>query len=190
MADTINFNENYYDGTNLKQLRPKRDAIHTYLTSDNIVIGMFQGSRGQYPELDFVVKVLKPGLEERPFPPKHHYWVVDLMLKIENYRVEVREIVQYYVNFYANVQPFDSVLERQDYNLQTVEHILENYSHLEQENTLSLEYVAIIIELFCICEKRNDGAYMFRDILNNLLGYIDGNVDYLSLLMSANPGFR
>jgi hypothetical protein len=186
----MTYNEKYFDGTNLKQLRPKRDAIHTYVTSDGIIIGMFQGKRGQFPELDFVVKILKPGAEEKPFAPKHHYWVVDLMLKIENYDNEVRQIVQYYVGFYSRIQPFNSIIERQNYSLQTVNHILESYNHIEQENTLSLEYVAIIIELFCICEKRNEGAYMFRNILNNLLGYIDGNVDYLTLLMSANPGFR
>jgi hypothetical protein len=186
----VSYNDKYFDGTTLKQLRPKRDAIHTYVTEDNIVVAMFQGSRGAHPDLDFVVKVLKPGNEERPFAPKHHYWVVDLMLKIESYKDEVREIVQFYVDFYSYVKPFDTVDERANYRLETVQPILKKYKHIDQENTLSLEYVAIVVELFCICEKRNEGAYMFRDILDNLLGYINGEIDYLSLLMATNPGFR
>jgi hypothetical protein len=190
MPDPIIYNEKYYNGITLKQLRPKRNAIHTYRTEDNIIVAMMQGSRGEFPELDFVVKVLMPGVDEKPFAPKHHYWVVDLMLKIESYKVEVREIVKFYCDFYTNVEPFNNTKERAQYKLETVSEIVKKYEHINQENTLSLEYVAIVIELFCICEKRNAGAYMFKNILNNLLGYIDGDIDYLKLLISTNPGFR
>ena len=96
----IEYNEKYYSLNKLKQLKPKRYAINTYNTSDNLLIGMFQGKRGQFPEIDFIVRVLKPGKDEKPFPPEHNLWVVDLMMKIIDYRDEVRELLKYYLEFY------------------------------------------------------------------------------------------
>jgi hypothetical protein len=186
----IIYNEKYYSLNKLKQRKPKRDAINTYLTSDNLLIGMFQGSKGQFPEIDFIVRVLKPGKDEIPFPPEHNLWVVDLMMKIFDYREEVRDLVKYYLQFYENAIPFNSANERIGYQLQTIEYIKNNFSKINQENTLSIEYVAIMIELFCINEKRNNGAYMFKNILETLLKYIDNKVDYITVMRSTKAGFR
>ena len=151
---------------------------------------MFQGNRGQYPEIDFIVRVLKSGSEERPFPPPHSFWVVDLMLKINDYKADVKEILEYYLEFYDTVEPFGNPESRNDYTPRTVEYITEKYQHIEQSFTLSLEYVAIIIELFCINEKRNEGAYMFRDLLKILLAYTNEEVDYIQVMQATKPGFR
>lgn len=119
---------------------------------------MFQGSRGQFPNIDFVVKILKPGENERLIPPPHSFWVVDLMMKIIEHRNEVIEILEYYANYYNNLQPFNTPQERVNYQLETVQYITEKYSKINQPHTLSINYVAIIIELFCKNEKRNAGA--------------------------------
>jgi hypothetical protein len=188
----MKYNENYYHDGALWQrnYKPHIRAINTYLTKDGIVISMFQGNRGQYPEIDFIVRVLKPGIDERPFPPPHLFWVVDLMMKINDYKTDVREILEFYLEFYDLVPPFESPESRIDYKLKTVEYITEKYKHIEQSFTLSLEYVTIIIELFCINEKRNEGAYMFRDLLKILLDYIDGKADYIQVMQASKPGFR
>ncbi|WP_407522304.1 hypothetical protein PDL71_14435 [Lacibacter sp. MH-610] len=186
----MNYNSNYYHSNSLWQLRPAAKAINTYKTSDGIIIGMFQGKRGQYPDIDFVVKILKPGLNERPFPPIHSLWVVDLMLKINDYKNEVRDIVKYYLDFYNTLTPFQTPNSRHNYQLQTLGHIVANYSHINQSYTLSLEYVAIIIELFCLNEKRNAGAYMFRDLLQTVLDYTNGTADYIQVVQASQPGFR
>jgi hypothetical protein len=151
---------------------------------------MFQGNRGQFPEIDFIVRVLKPGINEKPFPPEHNLWVVDLMMKIFEYRNEVRDLVKYYLEFYENVNPFNNANERIGYKLQTIEYVKNNFSKINQENTLSIEYVAIMIELFCINEKRNNGAYMFKNILEILLKYIDNEVDYITVMRSTKAGYR
>ena len=51
------YNQKYYHDNSLWQLRPAAKAINTYETIDGIIVGMFQGERGQFPEIDFIVKI-------------------------------------------------------------------------------------------------------------------------------------
>jgi len=190
MAEGYQYNQKYYDGEDLKQLRPALKAFRTYKLSDGTLVGLFQGNRGANPELDFVVKILIPGVDKRPVPHTHTFWVVDLLLKIPQYKNEVREIVTYYLDYYTKATPFTSVQERNSHQVETVEYITEKYSHLEQYNTLSLAYVATVIELFCKNEKLHTGAYMFHDLLVALKDYIDGSKHYTEVLQAAQPGFR
>jgi len=185
-----NYNPKYYDEINLTQLRPRLMAFKTYVTNDGTLIGLFQGNRGANPNLDFVIKILVPGENKIMTPPTHTFWVVDLLLKIPQYRNDVREIVQYYLDFYERTTPFTSVETRNNYQLETVEEITNRYARIEQSYTLSLDYVAIMIELFCKNEKINPGAYMFKNLLLTLRDYIDGNKHYTEVLQSALPGFR
>ena len=46
-------------------------------------ISIYQGNRGQSPELDFIVKYYEPGKKLRG--PSHTHWVVDLLIKSEFY---------------------------------------------------------------------------------------------------------
>ena len=184
------YNPKYFDGTNLLQLKPQKVAFKTIKLKEGIIIGLFQGKKGEKPELDFVIKLLRPGVDSRPEPPLHIYWVVDLILKIEKYKREVREIVNYYLRFYENAGPFNNVEERNNYELITLKENLKLYKNIEQGNTLSLEYVCTILELFVLCEKRNKGAYMFKELLKTLLNYIDGKADYMHVLKAAQPGYR
>lgn len=184
------YNSKYYNGTELTQLRPRISAFKTYKTHDGTLIGLFQGNRGVRPDIDFVMKILVPGHDKKLTPPTHTFWVVDLLLKIPQYRNEVREIVQYYIDYYARTIPFSSVQERNNYQLETVAEITTRYAHIEQSYTLSLDYVATIIELFCKNEKINPGAYMFRNLLLTLKDYIDDDRHYTEVLQAAMPGYR
>jgi hypothetical protein len=185
----IEFNTKYFNGITLKQLNPKRDALSIYRTSDNIIIGIFQGKKGKYPELDFIVRILQPGSENKPFPPEHNLWVVDLILKISNHKKEVQEIIEFYIDFYNNIKPFEKKEERINYNLKTRNYIVKKYSNINQKNTLSIEYVSIILELFCINEKRNDGAYMFINLLKTLYEYTEDRVDYITVMRASKAGY-
>lgn len=112
------------------------------------------------------------------------------MLKIPQFKNEVREIVQYYIDYYERTTPFSSVQERNNYRLETIDDITTRYARLEQSYTLSLDYVATVIELFCKNEKINPGAYMFHDLLFALRDYIDGNKHCTEVLQAAMPGYR
>ncbi len=190
MATNPVYNPKYYDGISLRQLRPTVSAFTTHTTRDGTLVGLFQGSRGVNPQLDFVIKILIPGAGKILTPPTHTFWVVDLLLKIPQYRKEVREIVEYYIAYYGSTAPFSSVQERNNYKLETVKEISAKYAHIEQNYTLSLDYVATIIELFCKNEKVNPGAYMFRNLLLALKNYIDGDLHYTEVLQAAIPGYR
>lgn len=184
------YNATYYDGRDLKRLRPKQVAFTTYRMKDGTVVALFQGSRGMNPEIDFVIRMLVPGVDKKPTAPTHTYWIVDLLLKIPQYKKEVREIVQYYIEYYDKISPFTSVAERNSYELETVDYITNKYSHIEQDYTLSLDFVATVVELFCRNEKLTPGAYWFRNLLVTLLDYIDGKKHYIEVLGAALPGFR
>lgn len=189
------YNENYFDGTNLRQMKASvkgmsKDAFKTYKTKDGTLVGLFQGSRGARPDIDFVIKILIPGPDKILRPPTHTFWIVDLLLKIPEYKNEVREIVEYYINYYKRTTPFSSVQERNNYQLETVEDITTRYVRLDQPYTLSLDYVAMVIELFCKNEKITPGAYMFRNLLIILRDYIDGKKHYTEVLQAAVPGFN
>lgn len=188
------YNANYFDGKNLSQMKASvkgmpKEAFKTYKTKDGTLVGLFQGRRGARPDLDFVIKILIPGSDKVLRPPTHTFWIVDLLLKIPEYKNEVREIVEYYIAYYQRTSPFSSVQERNNYQLETVEEITTRYAKLEQPYTLSLDYVTMVIELFCKNEKITPGAYMFHNLLVTLKDYIDGNKHYTEVLQAAMPGY-
>ena len=180
------YNPKYYIGTDLWQLKPKRPAIHTYRLSDGTLVGMFQGKRGSNPTLDFVVRILLDGVNEIPDPPSHAYWVADLLLKGQVFPDEIKEIMDYYLDFYDNhCVPFSSVADRAAYTPRTITHITSTYQHVIVPQTLPIDYVATMIELFCYCEKQNTGAYQFRTLLQRIKDYLDGNASYMDVLRLA-----
>ncbi len=186
----MEYNPNYFDGKDLWQMRPHLKAFKTYKMKDGTLVGLFQGNRGVRPDIDFVIKILIPGEGKRLTPPTHTFWVVDLLLKIPEFKKEVREIVQYYIDFYDKTKAFLSAEERNVYNLETVEEITKKYAYIEQSYTLPLEYVCMMIELFSKNEKIYEGAYMFKNLLLSLREYIDGNKHYTEVLRAAQPGFN
>jgi len=192
---SLSYNTNYFDGKNLRQMKASvkgmpKEAFKTYKTKDGTMVGLFQGNRGARPDIDFVIKILIPGFDKVLRPPTHTFWVVDLLLKVPEYRKEVREIVEYYIDYYERTTPFSSIQERNNYQLETVEQITTRYARLDQSYTLSLDYVAMVIELFCKNEKITPGAYMFRNLLITLRDYIDGKKHYTEVLQAAVPGFN
>lgn len=202
----MNYNPKYYVNGELTQAKAKRaqiggeivilpkKAIHTYTLSDGTLVGMFQGSRGRCPKLDFVVKILTVGKESKLEAPPHTYWVVDLLIKAQKYPTEVKEIVKFYSEFYEKCVPFKDVKDRQNYKPRTVDAISKSYEHVVVERTLPIDYVALIVELFCLCEKQNVSAetnvYMFKNILKLLSKYVDGEANYMDVLRNSVPQMR
>ena len=111
------YNENYYKNGKMLQLKPYAEAIHTFKTGDGTIIAIFQGSRGDNPELDFRVKYLNNDPEARPVQLPHVDWVVDLLIKAQKYPNEVKELLDYFITFYDTCKPFSSVADRASYHI-------------------------------------------------------------------------
>ena len=178
------YNPKYYHSGHLHSLNPKRDSLWHHICSDGTIIGFFQGKRGLYPDLDFQIKVLLEGTEQRMFTPNHWDWAVDLLIKSHFYPQEVSNILDYYIDFYKNqCSPFNSQKERDCHKLQTVVDIQSKYGHVQVERTLAIDAIATLLELFCFCEKRNlPLAHQFLDALRRMKDYCMGDADLKDVL--------
>ena len=75
---------------------PRVESINEFTLNDNTIVAMFQGFRGSYPELDFIVKYKEPTKKLRT--PSHTHWIVDLLVKAEFNKQLVRDFVQKYLD--------------------------------------------------------------------------------------------
>lgn len=178
------YNVKYYHSNKLHSLSPKRDSLWHHICTNGEIIGMFQGSRGLYPEIDFQIKVLLPGVEQKMFTPSHGDWSVDLLIKSHFYPEEISEILNFYIDFYDNTCiPFSSQVQRNTHDLVTVNQILSKYSEVSVPRTLSIDAVATLLELFCYCEKRNQPvAHQFRDALERMKAYSQGIIGIVDVM--------
>lgn len=177
------YNPKYIIDDQMWQYRgPKGPAIHTFITADGTAIGMFQGSRGVRPDLDFKVKILLPNPESTPYLLPHDEWVVDLLIKAQHYKQEVIGILDHYIHFYENCRPFASTEERAAYAPTTVRQIEELYGNVNVDGTMPIGSIALILELFCLCEKQNPDAHQFRLTLLWTKECIEGTRDLKNLL--------
>ncbi len=167
------------------QLKPFEEAIHTYPTADGTLIAIFQGNRGDNPKLDFRVKYLNDDPNAKPVQLPHVDWVVDLLIKAQKYPDEVKGLLDYFINFYNNCKPFTSIKERAAYTPQSLPIIDNMYGYVQVPGTFSMGGIAIILELFCICEKQTAGAHQFKLLLQMTRDYMDGKINYRNLLNLA-----
>lgn len=148
------YNTDYYKNGKLLQLRPYAEAIYTFKTGDGTIIAIFQGNRGDNPELDFRVKYLNEGPDAKPVQLPHVDWVVDLIIKAQRYPEEVKAVLDYFIKFYDECKPFSSVEDRAAYQPKSINEIEMQYSHVNVPGTFSIGGIALILELFCICESK------------------------------------
>lgn len=177
-------NPKYFHSGHLHSIRPKKDSLWHHVCSDGTIIGIFQGKLGLYPELDFQIKVLLDGPEQRAFTLHHWDWAVDLLIKSHFYPQEVAEVLDYYIAFYEEeCVPFESQQERDTHSLLTTSYIQAKYGHVKVERTLAIDAIATLLELFCFCEKRNlPKAHQFVDALRLMKMYCAGEAELKDVL--------
>ena len=159
---------------------PRVESLKQFELDDGTIVAMFQGFRGSYPELDFIVKYKEPIKKLRT--PSHTHWIVDLLVKAEFNKEMVRDFVQKYLDLYDVMVPFESQEERNSYELQHVGESLTDFQDLDGRGYLSVEFLSTIIELFILCEKRSDGAFMFKGLLQLVIDFCDGKRDYYQVV--------
>lgn len=179
------YNACYYQNGKMRMKRGNVESIHTFVTGDGTLIGMFQGSRGDNPELDFMVKYLNPGEDSRPVLLPHVDWIVDVLIKAQRYHAQMVGLLDYYMDFYEICRPFGSLAERDEYRPKTMSIIESRYSDVDVPGTLSIGGLALILELFCLCEKQNKDAHQFKYSLQWTKDCLEGKKNYRSLLNLA-----
>lgn len=174
-----------------RQKGEEHESISVFTTSDGTLIGIFQGSKGDNPELDFIVKFLSPGRKQRLRTPKNIHWVVDLLIRGNSNRNEAAALVDSLIDCYERSQPFSSVHARAQYAPEEARKIANQFAHLKDEGLLPVDFVSMVIELFSICEKASPREKkMFRELLRTMKCYFEGTKDYYQVLNASAPGFR
>jgi len=134
----------------------RHNPLKYYVTGDGTAIGIYQGFRGENPDL------------------------VDLLVKCEYSKKIVGEYVQTMLDYYERTEPFNSVDERNNYEL--LFYPTFDYDSLNQHGYYSIETLTAFIELFTKCEKQTTGAFMFKTLLQLVKDYCDGKKDFYQIV--------
>jgi hypothetical protein len=169
----------------MKQLTYNRKGV-TYSprlywqTDDKTTIAIYQGVRGENPELDFIVKYKEEGKRLRT--PSHTHWIVDLLVKSEQSKELVLSYIENLILIYDNAVPFSTVEERDSYELRHNNVMSLRYNELNNHGYYTISTLTSFIELFSICEKQSTGAFMFRGLLELMKEYCEGKKDFYQIV--------
>lgn len=147
-------------------------------------VAIYQGNRGQRPELDFIVKYREEGKRLRT--PSHTHWIVDLLVKGSHSSVYKFNYLLNYVDdlikIYDESTKFLSSEERKTYVLKHPSLMAAKYPQLQGHGYYSVETLTAFVELFSKCEKQTDGAFMFRGLLSLVKEYCEGKKDFYQII--------
>ena len=154
--------------------------IKYWRTDNTTEVAIYQGSRGENPNLDFIVKYKEEGKRLRT--PSHTHWIVDLLVKSEVNKDNLLLFINDMANIYDNAIPFKSVEERNNYVLRYPTQMVTKHSTLQGHGYYSIETLTAFIELFSLCEKQTTGAFMFRGLLSLVKEYCRGDKDFYQIV--------
>ena len=147
-------------------------------------VAIYQGERGQNPDLDFVVKYKEEGKRLRT--PSHTHWIVDLLVKgshSSTFKMDyLYNFVVDLIKIYDESAKFTSVEERKKYDLKYPQIMASKYGQLQGHGYYSVETITSFVELFSKCEKQTDGAFMFRGLLSLVKEYCEGKKDFYQIV--------
>ena len=148
---------------------------------DNVTeVAIYQGERGERPDLDFIVKYKEEGKRLRT--PSHTHWIVDLLVKSEVSKENMLSFVNDMIKIYDETVPFQSVEERNNYFLNFPTQMVTKHSTLQGHGYYSIQTLTAFIELFSKCEKQSTGAFMFRGLLSLVKEYCEGQKDFYQIV--------
>ena len=149
--------------------------------TDNVTeVAIYQGSRGENPEIDFIVKYKEEGKRLRT--PSHTHWIVDLLVKSETNKQNLLSFVDDLMKIYDESVPFKSVEERNKYVLKYPTQMVTKHSSLQGHGYYTIQTLTAFIELFSLCEKQTTGAFMFRGLLSLVKEYCEGKKDFYQIV--------
>jgi len=147
----------------------KIKPFNEFKLSDGTVIGIFQGTRGQNPDLDILIKYQEPNKRVRT--PKHIHWVIDLLIKKEHNKKLTLEFVKYLRGMWERVEPFRTKEQQQKCELkETTSEKLKQFEELNKYGEYQVDFIGHLIELMMRMEKTGlDRAYVFKDLLDTII---------------------
>jgi len=166
----------------------KKGELHIPLKfwrTDQITeVAIYQGERGERPDLDFIVKYKEAGKRLRT--PSHTHWIVDLLVKGSQNEVSKNNYLKNYVDdliqIYDGSTKFNSIEERNNYQLVQPQILSHKYLQLQGIGYYSIETITAFIELFSKCEKQSSGAFMFRELLNLVKDFCEEKKDFYQIV--------
>jgi hypothetical protein len=169
----------------MKQLTySKKGVTYTplkyYTMNDDTLIAIYQGFRGENPELDFILKYKEPGKRLRT--PSHTHWIVDLLVKSEQNKNKVGRFIDLMLDRYNQLEPFSTVEERNQYELEEPFRLDVEFDDLNGYGYYKMDTLTSFIELFSINEKQTSGAFMFKTLLELVKDYCDGKKDFYQVV--------
>jgi hypothetical protein len=169
----------------MKQLNyTKKGVTHSprlfYQTDEKTMVAIYQGERGDNPELDFIVKYKEEGKRLRT--PSHTHWIVDLLVKAEYDKELLLSYVNDLIEMYDNTIPFSTLEDRDSYDLRYNNLMDLRYNDLNAHGYYTISTLTSFIELFSICEKQTTGAFMFKGLLTLVKEYCEGKKDFYQIV--------
>ncbi|MBU3896611.1 MAG: hypothetical protein KJ697_01615 [Nanoarchaeota archaeon] len=160
-------------------------AFKEFTLTDGTIIGIFQGNRGEKPDLDILIKYRSPNAK-RDRTPKHIHWVIDILIKKQYDKKLTLEFVKYLRDMWELVEPFRTKEEQQHCKLtQTSVDKLKKFDALNKHGEYGVEFIGHLIELMMRMEKTGLGrAFMFKDVLDAILQ----EKDIFSIVAKATHG--
>jgi len=149
-------------------------------------IGVFQGSRGENPDLDIIVKYQEKNKRVRT--PRHLHWAIDLLIKKEHDKELTKKFVKYLLDMWGNVEPFKNKEEQQTCELKfTTSEKIAQFEELDKYGEYPVEFIGHVLELIMIQEKTGClKAHMFKGVLEAIYN----DMDIFSIVSQAGYGGR
>jgi len=147
----------------------KAHSFKEFHMKDGTTIGVFQGSRGENPDLDILIKFKKENTNVRT--PAHIHWIIDILIKKEHNRELTLEFAKYLRDMWDRVKPFKTKEEQQKCELtQTTHEKLKNFEELNKYGEFDVEFIGHLIELMMIMEKTGlDRAFVFKQLMDTII---------------------
>lgn len=152
------------DGTGRKIKAFKEFTLH-----DGTVIGVFQGTRGENPDLDILIKYQQK--DKRVRTPKHIHWVIDILIKKEHDKKLTLEFLKYLRAMWEQVESFKNKADQQRCELKMTSHDrIKKFESLDDYGEYTVEFIGHLIELMMRMEKTGLArAFVFKDLLTALI---------------------
>lgn len=145
-------------------------AFKEIICSNGTIIGIFQGVKGDNPDLDIRICYKDRFTKGTKRTPKHIHWAIDLLIKKQNNRALTMEFIRHLQGMWDKIQPLKTKQEQQ--NIETrlsSKEELAKFEALNNYGEFSVDFIAYIIELFTIEEKTGmKDAFMFKKLLDAL----------------------